>query len=65
MSMLDLDVHEGELRLIPGLDEEVAATLRVLKASTRDPRPRMVDTTMLYAPRSGGCNVHKAGRSCR
>ncbi|MBU1345731.1 MAG: glycosyltransferase [Alphaproteobacteria bacterium] len=54
MSMLDLDVHEGELRLIPGLDEEVAATLRVLKASTRDPRPRMVDTTMLYAPRSGG-----------
>ena len=54
MSMLDLDVHEGELRLIPGLDEEVAATLRVLKASALDPRPRMVDTTMLYAPRSGG-----------
>jgi alpha-1,6-mannosyltransferase len=54
MSMMDLDVHEGELRLIPGLDEEVAETLRVLKASTADPRPRMVDTTMLYAPRSGG-----------
>ncbi|MEQ7155728.1 glycosyltransferase [Brevundimonas aurifodinae] len=54
MSMTDLDVHEGELRLIPGLDEEVAETLRVLKASTSDPRPRMVDTTMLYAPRSGG-----------
>jgi alpha-1,6-mannosyltransferase len=54
MSMTDLDVQEGELRLIPGLDEEVGETLRVLKASTADPRPRMVDTTMLYAPRSGG-----------
>ncbi|ADL01085.1 glycosyltransferase [Brevundimonas subvibrioides] len=54
MSLTDLDVQEGELRLIPGLDEEVAETLRVLKASTADPRPRMVDTTMLYAPRSGG-----------
>ena len=54
MSMTDLDVSEGELRLIPGWDEEVAETLRVLKASTQDPRPRMVDTTMLYAPRSGG-----------
>ncbi len=54
MSMTDLEVHEGELRLIPGLDEEVAETLRTLKASTSDPRPRMVDTTMLYAPRSGG-----------
>jgi len=54
MSMTDLDVQAGELRLFPGLDEEVAETLRVLKASTADPRPRMVDTTMLYAPRSGG-----------
>ena len=54
MSLTYLDVHEGELRLIPGWDEEVAETLRVLRASTRDPRPRMVDTTMLYAPRSGG-----------
>ena len=54
MSMTDLDVHEGELRLIPGWDEEVAETLRVLRASTQDSRPRMVDTTMLYAPRSGG-----------
>ncbi len=54
MSLTDLDVHEGELRLIPGWDEEVAETLRVLKASASDPRPRMVDTTMLYAPRSGG-----------
>jgi len=50
----DQDVQEGELRLFPGLDEEVAETLRMLRAATADPRPRMVDTTMLYAPRSGG-----------
>ena len=54
MSMSDIDVQESELRLFPGLDEEVAETLRTLKASTSDPRPRLVDTTMLFAPRSGG-----------
>ena len=54
MSMSDIDVQESELRLFPGLDEEVAETLRFLKASTADPRPRLVDTTMLFAPRSGG-----------
>ena len=54
MSIVGLEVHETELRLIPGVDEEVTETLRALKASTRDPRPRLVDTTMLYAPRSGG-----------
>ena len=54
MSMIDADVQESEFRLIPGIDEEVAETLRRLKASAADARPRMVDTTMLYAPRSGG-----------
>jgi alpha-1,6-mannosyltransferase len=54
MSLVDLDVTEADLRLIPGWDEEVAETLRILKASAEDPRPRLVDTTMLYAPRSGG-----------
>jgi alpha-1,6-mannosyltransferase len=54
MSLIDLDVTESDLRLIPGWDEEVAETLRILKASAEDPRPRLVDTTMLYAPRSGG-----------
>ena len=54
MSMTDLDVQESELRLIPGLDVEVADTLRALKAAAMDDRPRLVDTTMLYAPRSGG-----------
>jgi len=50
----DLEVQENELRLIPGLDEEVSDTLRDIRAATQDKRPRMVDTTMLYAPRSGG-----------
>ena len=54
MSMTDLDVHESELRLIPGLDVEVAETLRALKTAAMDDRPRLVDTTMLFAPRSGG-----------
>ncbi|MCW0044962.1 glycosyltransferase [Brevundimonas sp. BT-123] len=54
MSMTDLDVQESELRLIPGLDVEVADTLRAMKAAAMDERPRLVDTTMLYAPRSGG-----------
>lgn len=52
--MTGLDVQEGELRLIPGLDEEVSETLRALKVAAEDPRPRLVDTTMLFAPRSGG-----------
>jgi alpha-1,6-mannosyltransferase len=53
-SLIDVEVQESELRLIPGLDDEVAETLRFLKASSHDPRPRLVDTTMLFAPRSGG-----------
>ncbi len=52
--MTDLDVQAAELRLFPSRDEEVAETLSVLRASTSDSRLRMVDTTMLYAPRSGG-----------
>ena len=48
------DVQEGELRLFPGLDEEVAETLRIMRTASQNPRPRMIDTTMLYAPRSGG-----------
>nr|WP_246347735.1 glycosyltransferase [Brevundimonas variabilis] len=40
--------------MFPGLDEEVAETLRILRSASLDPRPRMIDTTMLYAPRSGG-----------
>lgn len=54
VSTAGLEVQEGELRLFPGLDEEVAETLRILRSSSLDPRPRMIDTTMLYAPRSGG-----------
>lgn len=54
MSMNPIDVQESELRLFPGLDEEVADTLRAMKAAADDSRPRLVDTTMLFAPRSGG-----------
>jgi Glycosyltransferase len=48
------EVLETEMRMVPGLDEEVTDTLRAIKTATQDPRPRLVDTTMLYAPRSGG-----------
>ncbi|CAN7225050.1 glycosyltransferase [Brevundimonas sp. LjRoot202] len=54
MNLAGLEVQEGELRLIPGWDEEVAETLKATKAAGEDDRPRLVDTTMLYAPRSGG-----------
>ncbi len=49
-----LEVQEDELRLVPGWDEEVTETLDAIKAASADERPRMVDTTMLYAPKSGG-----------
>ncbi len=48
------DVRESDLRFIPGLDAEIQHTLRSLRLAAGDPRPRLVDTTMLYAPRSGG-----------
>src|SRR6478672_643600 len=54
VSLAGLEVQEGELRLIPGWDEEVSQTLAATKAAGEDGRPRLVDTTMLYAPRSGG-----------
>ena len=54
MNLAGLEVQEGELRLIPGWDEEISETLRATKAAGEDVRPRLVDTTMLYAPRSGG-----------
>ena len=54
MNLAGLEVQEGELRLFPGWDEEVSETLKATKAAGEDDRPRLVDTTMLYAPRSGG-----------
>ena len=54
MNLAGLEVQEGELRLFPGWDEEVSETLRATKAAAEDDRPRFVDTTMLYAPKSGG-----------
>lgn len=54
MSVTPMEVQESELRLFPGLDEEVADTLRAMKVSAAESRPRLLDTTMLFAPRSGG-----------
>ncbi|MBX7247639.1 MAG: glycosyltransferase [Caulobacteraceae bacterium] len=48
------DVRESDFRFIPGLDSEIQDTLRSIRLAAGDPRPKLVDTTMLYAPRSGG-----------
>jgi len=48
------EVRESDFRFIPGLDAEIQETLRSVRRAAGDPRPRLVDTTMLYAPRSGG-----------
>ena len=52
--MTYLDIHEAELSLVPALDESLSTTLKKLKQRASDQRPRLVDSTMLYAPRSGG-----------
>jgi alpha-1,6-mannosyltransferase len=52
--MLTYEALETELWPIPGRAEEVSATLRAVARAAEDTRPRLVDTTMLYAPRSGG-----------
>lgn len=39
MNLAGLEVQEGELRLIPGWDEEVSRTLRATKAAGEDPGP--------------------------
>lgn len=46
--------RESDFRFIPGLDAEIQDTLRSIRQAAGDPRPKLVDTTMLYAPRSGG-----------
>ncbi|MBL0947803.1 glycosyltransferase [Brevundimonas sp.] len=53
-SLRGQEVQETELRLIPGLDEEVSEAFQAVRKVAADVRPRLVDTTMLYAPRSGG-----------
>lgn len=51
---MTIEVSVSELSLFPGTDEDVARTLRTLRRTVQDSRPRFIDTTMLYAPRSGG-----------
>lgn len=49
-----VEIQESELSLLPALDEAVTSTLRDLRRIASSDRPRLVDSTMLYAPRSGG-----------
>lgn len=49
-----IDVQESEVQLIPGRDEKVAGAFSAVRAAASGARTRMVDTTMLYAPKSGG-----------
>lgn len=48
------DIRESEFSFLPGLDSDLQETLRNVRHAARDPRPRLVDTTMFYAPQSGG-----------
>lgn len=52
--MSHVDIQESEFSLLPALDEEIGTTLKRLKIMAQGDRPRLVDSTMLYAPRSGG-----------
>ncbi|MEG1453917.1 glycosyltransferase [Brevundimonas sp.] len=56
--MSQVDIQEAEFSLLPALDEQIGNTLSRLKAMAQSGdqsgRPRLVDTTMLFAPRSGG-----------
>src|SRR5690349_15254545 len=49
-----LDAWDQEQRWVFSLEEKIADTLRRLDRFGGDHRPRLVDTTMQYAPVSGG-----------
>lgn len=56
--MSQIDIQEAEFSFLPALDEQIGTTLSRLKtmahSGVKTGRPRLVDTTMLFAPRSGG-----------
>jgi len=52
--MSHVDIQESEFSLLPALDEEIGSTLKHLKIMAEGEHPRLVDSTMLFAPRSGG-----------
>lgn len=52
--MSHVEIQDNEFALLPALDEEMTTALRQVKATATESAPRLVDTTMLYAPRSGG-----------
>lgn len=52
--MSHVEVLDTEFSLLPTLDEQTARTLKDVRAMASATSPRLVDTTMLFAPRSGG-----------
>ena len=51
---MSIDVRDKDLRWLPVEDSRLSETLRRLRPRLEDGRPHLMDTTMLYAPRSGG-----------
>jgi alpha-1,6-mannosyltransferase len=51
---MSVDDREQDFVWIADLETRIARTLRRLGDATEDLRPHLIDTTMLYAPRSGG-----------
>lgn len=58
-----MDAWEQEQRWVFSLEEKIADTLRRLDRYGEDHRPRLVDTTMQYAPVSGGVKRYLQSKS--
>ncbi len=58
-----MDAWEQEQKWVFSLEEKIADTLRRLDRYGEDRRPRLVDTTMQYAPVSGGVKRYLRSKS--
>lgn len=58
-----MDAWEQEQKWVFSLEERIADTLRRLDRYGEDRRPRLVDTTMQYAPVSGGVKRYLRSKS--
>lgn len=58
-----MDAWDQEHRWVFSLEEKIADTLRRLDRYGEDRRPRLVDTTMQYAPVSGGVKRYLQSKS--
>lgn len=58
-----MDAWEQDQKWVFSLEEKIADTLRRLDRSGDDNRPRLVDTTMQYAPVSGGVKRYLRSKS--